>query len=247
MAEAELANLSPAYPQAEPANLTTFDTPSIRSHGCTPEASALAPRLFAMRRRPRLHTQHIAIPGGWRMSVPVIDLRMRIPRASPILFLAALANAPVEWPKEQETLRLKTALYFDCDVAPQGDPAKLFSLDVSFLVYAENDAYQVNFRDPSRILFKNTGWAPKEQFSLARLTADGRLFVWNGVTKKGASTTIEKTVEITPSSSGGAQSRLVLVRFTSEASGGSTAETFTGNCTSLSGKAALEKYQSGEE
>ncbi len=176
---------------------------------------------------------------------------MRILRASPILFLAALGNAPVEWSRDWETeqFRLKTALYFDCQVASDREPAKPFSLGLSYLVYGEEGRipYQVNFIDPSSVLFQNKGWAPEGVFSLARLTGDGHLFVWNGTTKKGSATTIDMTLEVTPASGDGARATLSIVRFAGTDTGGSTAETFNGSCGALSGRAAWKKYAGEDE
>src|SRR3954466_16248133 len=92
------------------------------------------------------------------------------------LCIAALASPESLSAQQQEQLRLTSVLYYDCAVSSETDPAKHFQLGVSYLVYADDTSYQVNFQDPAQVLFNPPGWAPKGEFALARRTTDGRLF-----------------------------------------------------------------------
>jgi hypothetical protein len=162
------------------------------------------------------------------------------------LCIAALAIPESLSAQQQEQLKLTTVLYYDCAVSSETESAKHFQLGVSYLVYADDPSYQVNFHDPARVLFNRPGWAPKGEFALARRTTDGRLFAWLGKSTEGRSfPQIETTLELTPAKNAGGKATLELIRFVGDNSGISRIESYAGECDALSGKAAWERYQNG--
>jgi hypothetical protein len=162
----------------------------------------------------------------------------------PLVLFAVTGGSESLPAQPQEQLRVKTMLLFDCAVSSETDQTKNVQLEVSYIAYANDPRYQVNFKDPAHVLFKRPGWAPKGEFVLARLTTDGHLFAWLGKrTEESPFSEIETVVRVTPAKDGGVKSTLSLEHFVSDESSGSKVETFRGECDSLSGKAAWERYQ----
>jgi hypothetical protein len=146
---------------------------------------------------------------------------------------------------KEETFNLDKALYFDCTISSDQDPAKIHEMDVTYFVYADKPGPQLNFFDPSKLVSDQSGWAQKDHFLLFRQVSDRELFIWQGRSIKGSSPLVDSTFELTPKMSEPSRAALVVTRFTEGNAGAIVARKFKGECGTLSGKAAWDLYQNG--
>lgn len=170
----------------------------------------------------------------------------RVVTSATMFALAAMAIPQTAWAQGQETLRLSKALYFDCAISATKDPAKLVDFDVSYVVYADQPGRpQVNFLDPTKVFFQQTGWAAEGRFALSRLTSDGRLFVWLGQFREPGLPQIDQTIELTPDSAQAEQAGISVRHFTENDNGIVLPREFAGVCQTLTGKGAWDRFQEG--
>jgi hypothetical protein len=155
--------------------------------------------------------------------------------------VAALAAS-----EEETTFQLSKTLYFDCTVWSDHEPGKKYELDISYLLYPEQPGAQVNFRDPSKLVSTQTGWAPKDHFVFSRQIADRELFIWKGRTDENSFPYVTSTFELAPKPDDASRVTLSMARFMDTNARTVSVERFKGECGSLSGKAAWDRYQNGD-
>ena len=147
---------------------------------------------------------------------------------------------------KEETFILSKGLYFDCTISSDQEPAKIHKLHITYFVYADKPGPQVNFFDPSTLVSDRTGWAPKEHFVLSRQVSDRELFIWRGQSKKGSVPQVDSTFELTPKVAEPSRAAMVVTRFTDGDGGAISVLRYKGECGTLSGKAAWDRYRVGE-
>ena len=164
-----------------------------------------------------------------------------------MISLCALA-APwqVAMAQQEEAMRLKQALYFDCALSPEGGTEAVADFDVSYLVYSDRpNMPQINFRDPQKIVVNQTGWAARGQFVLSRQTSDGSLFLWAGQQQSGGLPQIEASIELVSAAESADESFISLRSFKAVGDEAASASVYSGKCKRLSGEDAYYRFSKG--
>lgn len=146
------------------------------------------------------------------------------------------------------SLRLTTALYFDCAVPTGSADLQPVSFDVSYLVYADGkNSPQINFYDPSERFITGRGWAPENIYPLTQHSSNGTLFVATIEHEQGKQPNVQFTATLKSDPEAGEEASLVLTKFNRSAEDIVTAETFSGNCVRITGAPAYYRFANGEE
>ena len=146
-------------------------------------------------------------------------------------------------PKSNGPWQLTRALYYDCEISQSGQPLKPIELDVVYLEFAGQSVPQVNFFDPTDVVFEKASSTPARGFLFSRMDAGGRLFLWVGKSDDSRSPNVDAEVRLTPDSADVRRNTISVTSFRKGAGGTVTAVDFAGTCHALSGKDAWDLFQ----
>ena len=150
-------------------------------------------------------------------------------------------------PKGNGPWQLTGAIYYDCEISNSKQGGTPFELDVVYLRFAGESGPQINFLDPTKLIFDKTGWAEKGNFFLSRLTVDNRLSLWAGRSGAVKPPKVDAVFLLTPVQGQPAQANIALTRFVEAADGSVVSNDFSGSCRTLSGKDAWTLYQKARQ
>jgi hypothetical protein len=147
---------------------------------------------------------------------------------------------------QEQTLRLKEALYFDCVVSPADASDPTVDFDVSYLVYSDRpNLPQVNFRDPHKIVVSETGWAKPDSFVLSQRVSDGSLFLWAGQQVSGSPPKISASIALEMAAGAVNEARVLVRTFEATSNDSVSSVVHAGSCTQTSGEEAYYRFSRG--